>query len=128
MTALEQKLIDELEALEADRNKKDESFKELKEQYEESIKRLSNSLALEYQESLRDLIQSENSEQESLIEYLKTLTQQNRQIIELLQKPPKSEDAGDTLKPILADFFDTLQKNLESSNKKLIEEIQRSTA
>ena len=106
MTALEQKLMDELELLERDREADREAFRQ----------------------SLKDLNKREENDEDDLIQYLKTLTEQNRQIIKLLETPPKSGDVTDKLKPILTEFFDTLQANLLESNQRLIAEIQNSTA
>lgn len=126
MTALEQKLLDELEPLEKERLKEAERLQSLAENYKRNIEEVSRNLIVEYQETLTKLIEDGTSEEGSLIAYLKTLTEQNSQIIKLLEKPPKAEDAVEKLMPVLSEFFNTLEANLASSNKKLTELTNRS--
>ena len=126
MTALEQKLLDELEQLEAERENEVGRLRALKSSYEQSIKELSSNLASKYQQSLTELMQSENSEQESLIAYLQTLTEQQRQIIQLLKKPPVGDSFKEALDDALADFSRRLTSSLTESNRQLVEEIKDS--
>jgi len=86
MTALEQKLLDELEALE----------------------------------------QSRNEEREAFMLMLKTISEQQKQIIELLKKPPEGDNFKEALDDALGNFSEALTSKLAKSNEQLIEEIKTS--
>ena len=124
MTELETKLLNELESLEKEREAEQERMKKLSGEYEKSIKTLSADLTKKYQESLITLMQKENTEEESLLAYLKTLTEQNQQIITLLQQPSEAEPLKEQLEEVLQRLFNGLQTAYSTSNKKLLSELK----
>ncbi len=123
MTELEMKLLNELESLEKEREAEQERMKKLSIEYEKSIKRLSEDLTQKYQESLIALMQEENTEEKSLLAYLKTLTEQNQQIITLLQQPSEAEPLKEQLEEVLQRLFNGLQTAYSTSNKKLLSDL-----
>lgn len=113
MTALEQKLLDELEQLEKARSEEREAFtqslKGLVEQLREELSFLMN-------QTQTDSLVSE----EKQIELLTTIANQQSRIIELLNKPPTS----DSLQEQLQSLGEQLARAYRQSNQSLIEEIK----
>jgi hypothetical protein len=122
MTQLEQTLLSELEKLEAEREQeKIDAFQE-----RTDTERRFSVLTEKYTEGLIEIVNGEKDEENAIVTWLKILSDENRQISELLKTPPKGKDLQEELEKVLQPLFEQLQVVYEKSNEALLSGIQKS--